>query len=67
MRLKISRAALAVVLLLSLAFVPLPSATALIQELNVAMGKVRFYVQRPGGRSNPNGAGTVTAVIAVRG
>jgi hypothetical protein len=35
--------------------------------LHAVMGKVRFYIQRFGGRSNPCGAGTATAVIAVRG
>jgi hypothetical protein len=40
-----------------------PSVRGLI---NVAMGKVRFYIQRFGGRSNPHNAGTATALIAVR-
>ena len=35
--------------------------------INVVMGKVRFYIQRPGGTSKPYGAGTPTALIAVRG
>ena len=35
--------------------------------INAVLGKVRFYIQRPGGKSKPRGAGTVTAVIAVRG
>jgi len=35
--------------------------------INVVMGNVRFYIQRPGGKSKPHGAGTPTALIAVRG
>jgi hypothetical protein len=44
-----------------------PGAPSLINLINVAMGKVRFYIQRFGGKSNPQGAGTATALIAVRG
>jgi FecR protein len=35
--------------------------------IHVMMGKVRFYIQRPGGKANPHGTGTATALIAVRG
>jgi len=35
--------------------------------INVVIDKVRFHIQRFGGKSNPRGAGTVTALIAVRG
>jgi hypothetical protein len=44
-----------------------PRALSLRNLINVAMGKVRFYIQRFGGRSNPHNAGTATALIAVRG
>jgi len=44
-----------------------PRAPSLRNLINVAMGKVRFYIQRFGGRSNPHNAGTATALIAVRG
>ena len=44
-----------------------PRAPSLRKLINVAMGKMRFYIQRFGGRSNPRGAGTATALIAVRG
>jgi hypothetical protein len=42
-------------------------APSLRKLINVAMGKMRFYIQRFGGRSNPHNAGTATALIAVRG
>ena len=35
--------------------------------INLMLGKVRFYIQRFGGRSNPYQVGTPTALIAVRG
>ena len=35
--------------------------------MNLVMGKVRFYIQRLGGRPNPYQVGTPTALIAVRG
>ena len=35
--------------------------------INLMMGKVRFYIQRLGGRPNPYRVGTPTALIAVRG
>jgi len=35
--------------------------------VNVMMGKVRFYIQRLGGRPNPYRVATPTALIAVRG
>jgi hypothetical protein len=35
--------------------------------VNLMMGKVRFYIQSLGGRSNPYRVGTPTALIAVRG
>jgi hypothetical protein len=44
-----------------------PRAPTLRNLFNLAMGKARFYIQRFGGRSNPYGAGTSTALIAVRG
>ena len=44
-----------------------PRAPTLSNLFNVAMGKVRFYIQRFGGRSKPHGAETATALIAVRG
>ena len=44
-----------------------PRAPTLRNLFNIAMGKARFYIQRFGGRSNPHGAGTSTALIAVRG
>jgi hypothetical protein len=43
---------------------PLPG---LIDVVNAVIGKGRFYIQRLGGTSNPRGAETVTALIAVRG
>jgi FecR protein len=52
-----------------------PNSALTIQELrapslrslfNLAMGKVRFSIQRFGGKSNPHGAETATALIAVR-
>jgi hypothetical protein len=44
-----------------------PGAPSLINLINAVIGKVRFYIQRFGGKSNPQGAGTATALIAVRG
>ena len=44
-----------------------PGAPSLRSLINVVMGKARFNIQRFGGRSNPHGAGTATALIAVRG
>jgi hypothetical protein len=44
-----------------------PPASSLINLINTVIGKSRFYIQRFGGRSNPGGAGTATALIAVRG
>jgi hypothetical protein len=44
-----------------------PRAPTLRNLFNIAMGKVRFYIQRFGGRPKPHGAGTATALIAVRG
>jgi hypothetical protein len=44
-----------------------PGAPSLRNLINVVMGKVQFYIQRFGGKSNPHGAGTATALIAVRG
>jgi FecR-like protein len=44
-----------------------PRAPTLSNLLNVPIGKVRFYIQRFGGRSTPHGVGTATALIAVRG
>ncbi len=35
--------------------------------INLMLGKVRFYIQRFGGRPNPYQVGTPTALIAVRG
>ena len=35
--------------------------------INLMIGQVRFYVQRPGGRPNPYSVRTPTALIAVRG
>ena len=35
--------------------------------MNLMVGKVRFYIQRLGGRPNPYRVGTPTALIAVRG
>jgi hypothetical protein len=35
--------------------------------MNMVVGKVRFYIQRLGGRPNPYRVGTPTALIAVRG
>jgi hypothetical protein len=35
--------------------------------MNLVLGKVRFYIQRLGGRPNPYRVGTPTALIAVRG
>jgi len=44
-----------------------PRARTLRNLFNIGMGKMRFYIQRFGGRSKPHGAGTATALIAVRG
>ena len=44
-----------------------PPAPSLINLINAVIGKGRFYIQRFGGKSNPNGTGTATAIIAVRG
>ena len=44
-----------------------PGASSWINLINGVMGKVRFYIQRFGGKHNPHGAGTATALIAVRG
>lgn len=44
-----------------------PGGPNLRNLINVVMGKVRFYIQRFGGKSNPYGAGTATALIAIRG
>jgi hypothetical protein len=44
-----------------------PHAPSLINLINAVIGKGRFYIQRFGGKSNPHGAGTATALIAVRG
>jgi hypothetical protein len=35
--------------------------------MNIMVGKVRFYIQRLGGKPNPYRVGTPTALIAVRG
>jgi hypothetical protein len=43
-----------------------PRASSLRSLFNLAMSKVRFYIQRFGGKSNPHGAETATALIAVR-
>jgi hypothetical protein len=50
----------------SLTTIQEPGAASLRSLISVAMGKVRFYIQRFGGKSNPVGAGTATALIAVR-
>ena len=43
-----------------------PRAPSLRGVFKMAMGKLRFYIQRFGGKSNPHGAETATALIAVR-
>ena len=44
-----------------------PGAPNWIKLINGVMGKVRFHIQRLGGKRNPHGPGTATALIAVRG
>ncbi len=39
----------------------------IIQDFGVMMSKVRFQIQRLGGKANPYGIGTGTALMAVRG
>ena len=51
----------------SMLTIPEPGPPNAGYRVNIMMSKVRFYIQRPGGRSNLHRVGTPTALIAVRG